>query len=281
MTDAAPLSAPEAPRAFASDADAALIQRLADTARSAILPYFRKAGAAIANKDDRGGFDPVTEADKAAEAAIREILERERPEDGVLGEEFADRPSESGRVWVLDPIDGTRAFMCGLVNWGVLIALNVGGRAVLGALDQPYLRERFVGRLGEAPVATLTRDGESRALRTRPCAALEQATLFTTAPELFAPGAEAEGFGRVAASAQLVRYGTDCYGYAMVAAGCADLVVEAGLRPYDVQALAPLLEAAGGVMTCWDGGRPEQGGRIIAAGDPALHHAALELLNRS
>ncbi len=262
---------------FPSDDDVALLNRLADAARAATLPYSRGAPGAD-NPAAAGGSDPAPAARAAAEAAIREILAEARPEDGVLGEEFDDKPASSGRTWVVDPIDGTRGFMAGLVNWGVLIALNIGGRAALGALDQPYIGERFIGRFGPEPDARLLRGAETRRLRTRACADLAQATLLTTAPELFAPGAEAEAYGRVAEKVRLKRYGTDCYGYAMVAVGSADLVVEAGLRPFDIQALVPIVEAAGGVVTSWDGGRPEAGGRIVASGDKALHAQALERL---
>lgn len=260
-----------------SDDDVALLHRLADAARTAIQPHFRAIGGEVTNKSV-DGFDPVTRADMAAELAMRRILAEERPEDGVLGEECDDTPSASGRVWVLDPIDGTRGFIAGLVTWGVLIALNIEGRAVLGALDQPYIGERFIGRLGPDARSFLQRGESERPLRVRPCAALSEATLLTTAPELFQSGAEAEAYGRVARAVRLARYGTDCYGYAMTALGTADLVVEAGLRAFDIQALVPIVEAAGGIVTTWDGGRPEAGGRIVAAGDKAIHAAALELL---
>lgn len=263
---------------FAAEDDEELAHRLADAARAAILPHFRDPAAAVDDKAGPGGFDPVTAADRGAEAAMRAILDAERPDDGVLGEEFPEKPSASGRVWVLDPVDGTGGFVAGLVNWGVLIGLNVDGRAMFGVLDQPYIGERFVGRLGPAPAAYLERDGARRALRTRRGVGLDRAVFITTSPDLFAPGNETAAFRRVADAAQLVRYGTDCYGYAMVALGAADVVVEAGLRPFDIQALIPIIEAAGGVVTDWAGGRAENGGRIVAAGTPALHAETLEML---
>lgn len=282
--------------AFAADAphaaDLALIHRLADAAREAIAPYFRAARLDVANKMDgpgavpgRGSFDPVTAGDHAVETAIRDILRAERPEDGILGEEFDDVVSQSGRIWVLDPIDGTRAFMSGLPMWGVLIALEIEGRATLGAMDQPWTRERFIGVRGSgseadrlAGDARLERDGAAQPMRTRACAKLEDAIVFATAPEIFGGPGELEAFERVRAIARMTRFGTDCYGYAMVAAGCADLVVEAGLAPYDIQALIPIIEGAGGLVTTWEGGPAEPGGRILAAGDSALHAQAMAAL---
>jgi histidinol phosphatase-like enzyme (inositol monophosphatase family) len=271
--------------------DLALIRRLADAARAAVAPYFRVAGLGVDNKaattPGRGRFDPVTEGDRAVERAIRAILAAERPEDGILGEEYDAVVGRSGRVWVLDPIDGTRAFMSGLPMWGVLIALEIDGRASLGAMDQPWTRERFIGvgppagrpRLDGRPGgARLERDGQSTDLRTRPCAALGDAILFATAPEIFSGPGEFEAFERVRADARMTRYGTDCYGYAMVAAGCADLVIEAGLAPYDIQALIPVIEGAGGIVTDWTGGPAEPGGQVIAAGDRRVHAAAMARL---
>lgn len=258
--------------------DLAVLHLASDAARRAILPWFRRRDLSIDDKD-AARFDPVTEADRAGERAIRAVLARFRPEDGVLGEEYPPIESRSGRVWTLDPIDGTRAFITGLAHWGVLIALSEGDRAILGVLDQPFLRERFVGGVGGAPVARLERDGAApEALGVRGCAALKDAILFSTAPEIFAPGPEREAFERAAAAMRLTRYGADCYGYAMVAAGHADLVIEAGLGAYDIRALIPIIEAAGGVVTDWRGGSAHDGGQVIAAGDGRIHAEALALL---
>lgn len=254
----------------------------ADAARGPCLAHFR-SGALVA-EDKPGakpGFDPVTAADRGAEAAIRAVLARLRPDDAILGEEGGAQAGRSGLTWVVDPIDGTRSFISGTPTWGVLVALNDGARPVLGVIDQPFTGERFEGvTFGETRAATWRRGDETRALRTRPCADLAQATLFTTFPEIGSP-AERAAFEAVRARVRLARYGLDCYAYALVAMGCVDLVIEAGLEAYDVQALIPVVEGAGGLMTDWRGGDCAQGGRVIAAGDKRIHAAALEILARA
>jgi myo-inositol-1(or 4)-monophosphatase len=250
----------------------AFADALADAAAEAVLPYFR-AGPTITNK---GGarFDPVTEADQAAERVMREMIERAFPEHGVLGEEFEHKESRSGYTWVLDPIDGTRAFIAGLPLWGVLIALNYEGRPIVGVMDQPYLQERYRG-WNEA--ADATRKGERRPLKTRPCSGLGDAILSTTDPYLF-DGAEAEAFARVRRAAKLTRYGCDCYAYSMVAAGTIDCVIESGLNAYDIAALIPIITGAGGGVSSWTSGDCSAGGRVLAYGDGRVRDEALELL---
>jgi len=252
---------------------AELAQRLADVAREAILPHFRGPRLLAQNKA-AGHFDPVTEADRAAEAAMRALIEAEFPEDGILGEELGVRPSRSGLTWVLDPIDGTRGFMSGTPTWGVLIALSDDTGPVLGIIDQPYTGERFFGGPGGA---YLERDGRRTPLAVAAEAGLDRATLFTTFPEV---GTEAEGraFRTVAERVRLVRYGMDCYAYAMLAAGQIDLVIEAGLHAYDIQAPIAVIEAAGGIVTDWQGAPAHGGGRVIAAASPEIHAEALSLL---
>lgn len=253
----------------------AFLHALADAAGEAVIPHFRAGGAVEHKGAPSDPLDPVTAADRASEAAMRRLIEATYPDDGILGEEFDARPSASGRIWVLDPIDGTRAFITGLPVWGTLIGLLEGGRARLGMMSQPFTGERFVGE----PVRAWYRgrDGE-RVLRTRPCRSLEEAVLFTTSPALFSLR-EREVYERVETLVRLVRYGCDCYAYCMVAAGHADLVIEAGLKPYDIVALVPVIEGAGGIVTTWDGGRPEGGGRIVASGDARVHEAALKVLS--
>ncbi len=248
-------------------------QALADIARAAILPWFRKPALAADNKADEG-FDPVTQADRASEEAMRAYLRAHRPEDGILGEEFAPVESRSGLTWVLDPVDGTRGFLAGTPCWGVLIALADSEGPFLGVIDQPYIGERFLGGLGQG--WTVGPQGE-RALRTRESVALEEAVLFTTFPEI---GTEAEraAFGRVARAVRLTRYGMDCYAYALLAAGHVDLVIEAGLNAYDIAAPQAVIAAAGGIVTNWQGGRVDAGGQVIAAANSALHAQALALL---
>lgn len=252
-------------------------EALADIAARHSLPLFRSRGLAVADKAAGGArFDPVTEADRAAEAAMRAHLEAARPQDGVLGEEYGARPGTSGLTWVLDPIDGTRAFMSGVPSWGTLIGLDAGAGPVLGVVDQPHIGERFMGGLGRA---VLRRDGRETPLATRPCPDLGGAVLFSTFPEVGTP-AERAGFEAVRDRVRLTRYGLDCYAYALVALGQVDLVIEAGLYAYDVQGPQAVIEAAGGVVTDWRGRPAHQGGRVLAAGDPRAHAAALELLAR-
>ena len=256
MTDLPPNTDIAALRAFADE--------LADAARAAILPYFRAAHA-IEHKGS-GAFDPVTEADKAAEIAMRALIEARFPTHGVLGEEYAAKPSQDGFQWVLDPIDGTRAFIAGLPLWGVLIALNYRGAPFIGVMDQPYLDERFKGYPGGAE---LTKGGETQALRTRTCASVAEATLATTDPYLF-EGAEYDAFASIRQAAKLTRYGCDCYAYCMLASGHIDIVIESGLKPFDIQALIPIIRGAGGAVTAWDGGDAAQGGQVLAVGEPEL-----------
>lgn len=246
---------------------------LAEAARAPILDRFRSAGLLADNKAE-SGFDPVTAADREAEAAMRAVLAARRPDDAILGEEEAAAPGTSGLTWVLDPIDGTRAFLCGAPVFGVLVALHDGKRPVFGLIDQPFTGERFAGGFG---VAEWTRGAERRPLGVRGGRTLGEATLLSTFPEI---GTEREraGFGAVAARARLVRYGLDCYGYALLALGQVDLVIEAGLQPYDVQAPIAVIEAAGGIVTDWRGGPADQGGQVLAAASPALHAEALSLL---
>ncbi len=246
---------------------------LADAARKAILPYFRKAGLASENKLTEG-FDPVTVADRAAEQAMRALLAQHRPEDGILGEEFGETAGANGRQWVLDPIDGTRGFVSGTPTWGVLIALSEGGAPILGVIDQPYIGERFLGTAGQAQ---MNGPAGQRSLAVRQTTDLADATLFTTFPEVGTP-AQRSAFERVADVAKLTRYGMDCYAYALLAAGQVDLVIEAGLKAYDIQAPIAVIEAAGGIVTDWTGGPAQNGGTALAAATAELHAKALTLL---
>ncbi|RMC34185.1 histidinol-phosphatase [Paracoccus alkanivorans] len=247
---------------------------MADAARRAILPLFRSAALATDNKRPTD-FDPVTEADRAAEKAMREVLARRRPEDAVFGEEYGHREGSSGLTWILDPIDGTRAFICGAPSWGVLIGLSDGQGIRYGLIDQPYIGERFEGGLG---LSRLTGPDGEHPLAVRRDVALEQATLMTTFPEIGTP-AEAEAFRRVAEKVRLTRYGLDCYAYALLAMGQVDLVIEAGLQAYDIAGPLAVIEAAGGIVSDWQGGSAAQGGQIVAAASELLHRQALDLLN--
>lgn len=251
----------------------AFLRELAQAAAAQTLPRFRQA-ADVTNKL-QGGFDPVTEADREAERAIRSLIETRFPDHGVHGEEFGVTNPDSDEVWVIDPIDGTRAFISGLPLWGTLVGLTVHGEAVAGMMSQPFTGETF---LADRSGASYDGPGGPRMLQTRGTRSLAQATLCTTTPALFS-GAKRKAYDRLESQVRLARYGTDCYAYCMLAAGHIDLVVETGLQPYDIVALVPIIEQAGGVVTTADGGRPEKGGDIVAAASAELHAAALDVLN--
>lgn len=269
------MPAPRPPLSAAAAADLwRTAQAVADAARPATLAHFRAADLSADNKAS-AGFDPVTAADRASEAAMRAVLAQLRPQDAILGEEEEATPGTSGLTWVLDPIDGTRSFLSGTPTWGVLVALADEHGPLLGIIDQPYIGERFCGGLGTASV---TGPLGLRTLAARPARPLAQSILFTTFPEV-GTADEGAAFRRVAARAQLTRYGTDCYAYALIAAGQIDLVIEAGLQVYDVMAPIAVIEAAGGIVTDWRGGPAHRGGQILAAANPQVHAEALALLN--
>jgi myo-inositol-1(or 4)-monophosphatase len=252
----------------------AFAHRLADASGAAIRPYFRQR-IDVAHKDGRHAFDPVTEADKGAERAIRALIARERPDDAVLGEEYGEQKGTSGWRWVLDPVDGTRAFITGRHEWGSLIALERDGEPVLGILDQPVLGERFVGVNG---AASLAQRGEVTALRSRSCAGIKDAILCATDPSAYFSADQQIAFQRVSKAARMTRYGGDCYLFAALALGFVDLVIEADFQPWDIAALIPLVEGAGGIVTSWSGGSARDGKTILAAGDRRIHDAAMKLL---
>jgi histidinol phosphatase-like enzyme (inositol monophosphatase family) len=240
---------------------------LADLAGEQILPRFR-AGVGMENKSKDGGFDPVTVADREAEAAIRREIRRVYPDHGILGEEHGLHAGTSPYTWILDPIDGTRAFVLGQLHWGTLIALNDGAAPIVGVMRQPYTGETFIG---SAAGAELRRGDTMTRLSARKAGRLAEVTVCATDPTMFAGPAHQQAFARLAAKARSTRFGGDCYTPCLVAAGCADLVVEAGLKPWDVQALIPIVEGAGGVITDWAGGRAERASEVIIAGHRELH----------
>ena len=252
----------------------AFIGRLATTSGEVILPFFRTM-LSIDDKSANKNFDPVTEADRAGEAVMRRIIKFHFPQHGIVGEEFGNEREDADYVWVLDPIDGTKSFIAGFPTWGVLIALLHKGTPVFGMMHQPFIGERFYGDNGSASYR-----GPSgvRRLAVRRCASLKVATSYTTSPLLMNESDRAT-FGRIEKAVRLSRYGGDCYSYCMLAAGHLDLVVETELKPYDIAALIPIISGAGGFVTNWEGGPAQTGGRIIAAGDPRVHEAALKLLN--
>lgn len=251
-----------------------LAHRLADTARAETLSWFRASGLAVENKETLG-FDPVTVADKACERAMRELIRTARPDDGILGEEDGEYIGTSGWTWVLDPIDGTRGFMSGTPTWGVLIALSHTDGPQLGVIDQPYIGERFFGGLGQSG---FTGPHGARDLAVRDTQRLRDAVVFTTFPEVGSE-TEAKAFQSVAQKCKLTRYGMDCYAYGLLALGQIDLVIEAGLQPYDICGPIGVVQAAGGILTDWQGRPAHKGGRAIAAATPELHAEALKILS--
>jgi histidinol phosphatase-like enzyme (inositol monophosphatase family) len=246
---------------------------LADAARPATLAHFRQP-ALVADNKGGGAFDPVTIADRNAEQAMRAILAAQRPDDAILGEEYGAKAGTSGLTWVLDPIDGTRGYISGTPTWGVLVAVSDANGPLFGIIDQPYIAERFCGGFGQA---TINGPMGQAALATRAARDLDQAILLSTFPEIGSK-AERHAFDAVAQKVRLTRYGMDCYGYALVAAGQVDLVIEAGLQAYDVQAPIAVITAAGGIVTDWAGGPAHEGGQVLAAANPQIHAAALAVL---
>jgi myo-inositol-1(or 4)-monophosphatase len=248
------------------------VDRLASASGDTILPFFRTA-LAIDNKKT-GGFDPVTAADRAAEDAMRALIRKNFPEHGILGEEYGTERADAEYVWVLDPIDGTKSFISGMVAWGTLIGLMRFGEPVYGMMHQPFIRERFTGDSGAAHYRGPAGD---RDLHVRHCSGLKDAVLFTTSPLLMQPSDRAM-FQTVENVVKLSRYGGDCYAYCMLAAGQIDLVIETEIKPHDIVPLIPIILGAGGIITTWEGGPAQSGGRIVAAGDKRVHAAALEML---
>ena len=240
-----------------------------------ILPHFRVA-LDIEDKGSPAGYDPVTVADRAAEMVIRTGIARAYPDHGIRGEEHGWERGASNYTWVIDPIDGTKSFILGQLHWATLIALHDGERVVAGVAHQPYVGESFVATVDGT--AQWRRGGERRTLRARGCGKLGDAVLACTHPSMFRTPPERAAFDRVADRARLTRWGGDCYAYCLLAMGLIDIVIESSLQAYDVQALIPIVTAAGGVMTSWTGGGCDEGGSVVACGDRVLHGEVLKLL---
>ncbi len=249
---------------------------LAAAAAAQTLPRFR-AGGGIDDKGMKGGvaFDPVTEADRAAEVAIRSLIEARYPSHGILGEEHGSVGLDREHVWVIDPIDGTRAFITGIPVWGTLVGLTENGRSIAGMMAQPFTDELFYALGGKSYRVSANIETVNKVSAITD---LSKATLFTTTPHLF-KGDARRRYDEVETQVKLFRYGCDCYAYCMLAAGFVDLVIETALQPYDIVALVPIIEGAGGIVTDWDGSRPEKGGNIIAAATPELHAAAMVIMH--
>ncbi len=258
------------------DDDLVFAARLADAAWAAIRIHFRNVSS-IEDKgaSSRPGFDPVTEADRSAEAAMRALVAAERPGDGITGEELGETPSVSGYRWYFDPIDGTRAFVAGLPVWTTLIALTGPEEApLIGVIDQPVLGERYLGWPGGARLDVC---GGARPLRVSACTDLRAATIATTDPFILSPP-EQGAWNHLRSAARITRYGLDAYAYARLAAGTVDLVAESGLKPWDIAALIPVVRGAGGLATDWRGGPAKLRGQIVcASGEGVLEQALLAL----
>jgi myo-inositol-1(or 4)-monophosphatase len=255
----------------------AFANRLADASGAVIRPFFRQR-IEVVHKPGVHAFDPVTEADRGAERAIRAIIERERPQDAILGEEYGEKPAglpANKWRWVLDPVDGTRAFITGRHEWGSLIALEHDGVPVLGILDQPVLGERFLGVNGRS---VLLASDSRTPMKVRECPTLGDAILCATDPSSYLSPDQQAAFQRVRAAARMTRFGGDCYLFAALALGFVDIIIEANFNRWDVAALIPLVEGAGGIITAWDGGNCRDGKSILACGDRRVHEEAIKLL---
>ncbi len=277
-----PNSVAASPRPAPSQAVTAELERflleLNQAAAAVTLPLFR-TGLEVANKAGHDAFDPVTAADHDAEAAIRQMIAQRFPEHGVIGEEYGEDRPDAEFVWVLDPVDGTRAFVSGIPLWAHLIGLRYQGQPLMGLIGQPYLQEVF---LGVPSGSRLIRPDGERALRIRPCARLTEATLAATDPVACFNGAEQGAWNQVRAAARLTRLGGDAYIFALVALGGIDIVVEAGLKTWDIDPIVPVIENAGGLVVDWRGrtlGR--NGGQVVAVGDRRVLDEALVSLRRS
>jgi len=253
----------------------AFAHRLADAAREETMWRWRE-GCRVDGKSGGIDFDPVTDADREAERALRRLIEADYPEHGIAGEEFPDRVAQGAYIWSLDPVDGTRSFICRLPNWVTLIALLEEGRPVIGVIDAPCLGERYVGAGEDGRF--FSAEGEAP-LRVSGCTRMDEARLSTTDPYLFL-GAEKEGFERLRGQVRTTRYGHDGYAYARLAAGSLDLVVESMLKPHDYNALIPVVRAGGGVIGDWRGGEDFSEGKVIAAASRELYEAAVREMSQ-
>lgn len=255
-----------------------IAHEMADLSGPLILKHFRRS-TPVENKAKGGAFDPVTKADRGAEKVIAQALASRFPDHGIIGEEFGARGGNGPFQWVVDPIDGTRSFIIGSPLWGTLIGLLHEGKPHFGLMDQPFTGERFWS--GDRQSYYSLGGGRPTRLKTRACNSLQDAVLTTTHPDLFEGEARKKTLDELKKAVRLVRYGGDCYGYCLLASGCIDIIVEADLKPYDIIALIPIIERAGGRVTTWTGGPATDGGDVVATGDARIHDEALALIARS
>lgn len=253
----------------------ATLLRAADAAAEKTLPLFR-TNLGVDNKL-AAGFDPVTEADRSAETAIRAVIAGAFPDHAIIGEEWGNS-GDSPFTWIIDPVDGTRAFITGAPVWGTLIGFAHNGVAIAGLMSQPFIGETFLAMPG---VASYRRAGTEHAIRTSGQTELAASRVFTTTPSLFRTPALLAKWQAIESATRLQRFGLDCYGYALLAAGHADIVIEPSLNTYDIAALVPIIRQAGGAIACWDGSEPTGGGDVVAAASPELLDKALALINAS
>ena len=259
---------PETLQAFAIDAAVA--------GGCETLKWFRQS-VAVENKAENDEFDPVTAADRSCERTIRERIESQYPDHEIRGEEFADTGTNEW-TWLIDPIDGTRAFISGFTHWGVLLGLLRNSAPYLGVMVQPFLDEVFVG---DGSVATYIRNGDEMSMKTRTLETLADATLATTDPKLFESQSDKKVLEKLEANVRLTRYGNDCYQYAMVALGQIDLVVENCLKPWDILPLVPIVTGAGGIVSNWEGSDDLSSGKVIAASNSEIHAQAVACIGRA
>lgn len=252
---------------------------LAKASGDIITPHFR-SDLKVENKKSYDFFDPVTEADRGAEAAIRRLINEHYPDHGIFGEEYGEEVGKSPLTWTIDPVDGTRAFVLGLPSWGTLVALHNGAKPVLGMLNQPFLSECFIGA-PQIGLAEMRNASGITPLRTRDCGTVSNASMTSTHPSMFKNEPHRSAYMELHSKVRQEGYGGDCYAYGLVALGTHDLVVENSLKPYDIQALIPIIEAAGGIVTSWDGGPADLGGTAIAAGSRVVHEEALAILSQA
>ena len=250
-------------------------RELANIAAQQTLSGFRLGGE-VENKQEGQGFDPVTQADRAAEMALRQAIGERFPNHGIIGEEFGETPGSSHWSWILDPIDGTRSYISGMPTWGTLVGLLKNNVPVYGMMSQPFVGDCFMGGCG---TAQLVRPEGVASLRSRRGVAIADATLFSTTPEMFEVGTELDSFYNVSKVVKLTRFGADCYGYCLLAAGFVDLVIESNLGYYDIAPLIPIVESSGGIVSDWEGKPLRSGGRALAAASAELHAITLDLLH--
>jgi len=255
--------------------------RLADAARELTLDAFHNVPTAE-NKASGSVFDPVTATDLAAETCIRDLLAKECAQDGIVGEEFGDKPTQNGWRWCIDPIDGTRAFVAGVPVWSTLIGVFFDEEPVIGVIDHPALDQRFIGASGKAWKQA---NGNKERIKSKRCSILTDAVLSCTEPLAMFSDKERAAYEKIRRQVRFSRLGLDAYSYALTASGRIDLVIEAQLKPYDIAALIPIIEGAGGQITDWHGGRADKigmdGGAVVCAGDPALLEQVYPILQKA